>query len=397
MRATLALLITALTLVGACSSSRGVASEDPEAPENMYANWTHGPPTGADYFPIAVWLQSPDNAARYKEAGINLYVGLWQGPTEQQLADLRAAGMQVICAQNDVGMQHLDDPIIVGWMHGDEPDNAQWNAQTEKYDPPILPSRVAADYEMVKSRDPSRPVFLNLGQGVAWDEYVGRGVRTNHPEDYPEYIQGTDIISFDIYPVASTRPQITGNLWYVPRGVERLVDWSRPDQPVWNCIECSRIYAEDHKATPHQVKAEVWMSLIHGSMGLVYFVHEWYPKFDEYALLNDPEMLAAVTALNRQIRNLAPVLNSPTVEGRVEVASSAGDVPIATMFKQHRGSTYLFAVAMRDALTRASFSISGLTGEGAAEVLGEERAIAVQDGKFADDFQPYAVHLYRIY
>jgi hypothetical protein len=55
------------------------------------------PPTGAmatksgvlhspDFFPLAVWLQNPANAARYKIAGINLCVGLWRGPIEQQLA-----------------------------------------------------------------------------------------------------------------------------------------------------------------------------------------------------------------------------------------------------------------------------------------------------------------------
>ena len=44
------------------------------------------------------------------------------------------------------------------------------------------------------------------------------------------------------------------------------------------------------------MKAEVWMSLIHGSKGLIYFVHEWYPRFNEAALLDDPEMAAGVTA-----------------------------------------------------------------------------------------------------
>ncbi len=37
-------------------------------------------------FPIAVWLQDPANAAKYKSAGINVYVGLWQGPTEEQIS-----------------------------------------------------------------------------------------------------------------------------------------------------------------------------------------------------------------------------------------------------------------------------------------------------------------------
>ena len=362
----------------------------------MYARWINGPSRDMDYFPIAVWLQSPRMASQYKNAGINLYVGLWKGPTEEQLGELQAAGMQVICAQNEVGLQHLDNDLIVGWMHGDEPDNAQWNAAEEKYDPPILPARVIADYERMKSADPSRPVFLNLGQGVAWDEYVGRGVRTNHPEDYPEYIKGTDIVSFDIYPVASTRPQITGNLWYVARGVERLVHWSREDQPVWNCIETSRIYAETNKATPHQVRAEVWMSLIHGSMGLVYFVHEWYPRFNEHALLDDLEMLTAVSAINRQIHELAPVLNSPTLTDGVEVVSSAAEAPVAALLKQYRDAIYLFAVGLRDSHTRASFTLAGQPGKAIAEVLGENRTIEVQDGVFADDFEPYAVHLYQI-
>jgi hypothetical protein len=43
------------------------------------------------------------------------------GPTEQQLASLKKSGMKVICEQNEVALKNLDDPIIIGWMHGDEP------------------------------------------------------------------------------------------------------------------------------------------------------------------------------------------------------------------------------------------------------------------------------------
>src|SRR5262245_38417094 len=90
-----------------------------------YARWEHGLPADPGYFPIAVWLQDPRNAVRYQQAWINLYVALWRGPTEAQLTALKAAGMPVICHQNKLGLAHKDDPIIVGWMHGDEPDNAQ--------------------------------------------------------------------------------------------------------------------------------------------------------------------------------------------------------------------------------------------------------------------------------
>ena len=59
------------------------------SPANPYAKWQHGPPHDAGFFPIAVWLQDPRNAGQYRAAGINTYVGLWQGPTEDQLAELR--------------------------------------------------------------------------------------------------------------------------------------------------------------------------------------------------------------------------------------------------------------------------------------------------------------------
>ena len=89
------------------------------------------------------------------------------------------------------------------------------------------------------------------------------------------------------------------------------------------------------KATPHQVRCEVWMSIIHGSMGLIYFVHEWEPKFNEFALLSDPAMLLAVTAINRQIIALAPVLNSATIKDGARVSSDNKGVPVAVMMKRH--------------------------------------------------------------
>jgi hypothetical protein len=365
------------------------------APANPYAQWQNGPPHSADFFPIAVWLQSPRNAEKYKQAGINTYVGLWRGPTDEQLAELKNAGMKVICHQNRTALQHADDPTIIGWMHGDEPDNAQSLGQGKGYGPPILPQKIIDDYGNIRAKDPTRPVLLNLGQGVAWDGYYGRGVRTNHPEDYAEYVKGCDIASFDIYPVVHERPQIAGKLWYVANGVERLVKWTGGKKVVWNCIECTHISNPNAKATPHQVKCEVWMSLIHGSMGLIYFVHEWQPKFNESALLSDPEMFSAVTAINRQITELAPVLNSPTIEDAASVSSSNEAVPVAIMAKKHDGATYLFAVGMRDDKTTATFTLQHAESVNTVEVIGENRTINVKDGVFKDDFNAWDVHLYK--
>jgi hypothetical protein len=394
-RPTLVLLLTLC-----CLANAGRAQEPKLATERTVPKWKNGPPGEEGYFPIAVWLQDPKNAARYKAAGINLYVGLWRGPTSNQLAELQRAGMSVICGQNRAGLENKDHPSIVGWMHGDEPDNAQSLGQGKGYGPPILAEKIVSDYERIRAADPTRPVLLNLGQGVAWDNYIGRGVRRNHPEDYPEYIKGCDIASFDIYPAVHEKPEVAGRLEFVAHGVERLVRWTHGEKTVWNCIECTHISNPQNKATPQQVRAEVWMSLIHGSRGLIYFVHQFKPTFKEAALLDDAEVLAAVTAINRQIHDLAPALNSPSIVDGVTVRSSAEDAPIACMLKRHGDAAHLFAVNMRSVPTRGSFVIResalALGQSLSTAVLEESRSIPIRNGEFTDEFKPYEVHLYEL-
>lgn len=98
--------------------------------------------------------------------------------------------------------------------------------------------------------------------------------------------------------------------------------------------ECTRINNPNAKLTPHQVRSEVWMSLIHGSRGIIHFVYQWHPKFDSSALLSNPEMLSAVTEINRKILELAPVLNSAMIEAAATVVPDDQNVPIALMVKR---------------------------------------------------------------
>ncbi len=365
------------------------------AQEGPYAAWTNGPPKDPAFFPVAVWLQNPRHAAAYKAAGINVYVGLYRGPTAEQLAQLKAAGIRAVVGQNAAALALKDDPAIVGWLQRDEPDNAQAKPGGG-YGPPVPPADVVERYRKMREADPTRPVLLNLGQGVAWDDYVGRGVRTRHPEDYAEYLKDCDIASFDIYPVVHDKPEVSGKLWYVPRGVQRLREWSKGQKVVWNCVEAARIDSEKAKPTADQVRAEVWMSLVHGSTGIVYFVHQFKPSFVEASLLQDAELLRGVTAVNRQIHELAPVLNSATVADGATVASSNPEAPVAAMAKVHGGATWVFAVGMRDVPVRATVALKGAPRQAAAEVLGEDRTVPVREGRFEDDFGPYAVRLYRV-
>jgi hypothetical protein len=98
-----------------------------------------------NFFPLAVWVQNPSKAPEYKKAGINTYVGLWRGPTAEQLAELEKHGMHAVCAQNRTGLANQDNKTIIAWMHGDEPDNAQSLGAGKGYGPPIPPEKIIED------------------------------------------------------------------------------------------------------------------------------------------------------------------------------------------------------------------------------------------------------------
>lgn len=351
-----------------------------------------------NFFPIAVWVQNPENAEAYKANGVNMFVGIWGGLDQVKYDLLKNAGVKVICDQNEFGLGRKNDNTIYAWMHGDEPDNAQWNKESKSYDPCRDPSIIVKSYNEIKRKDPSRPVYINLGQGVSYINYIGRGTCRGDIDKYKVsasgYLKGCDIASFDIYPVNNRDEETQNNLWYVAKGIDSLFSWSNNKKPVWCWIECTRISEKSQrKPTAAEVKAEVWMALIHGANGFGYFCHSFAAPSDDAALLHDKEMIQAVKAINMEVASLAPVLNSSDTKGFASVICSNPSVPVDIMTKKLNSENYIFAAGMRCGFTTVTFSVAeGKT----VEVLGEGRTLKITDGKFSDDFSPFAVHLYRV-
>ncbi|HVU49654.1 MAG TPA: hypothetical protein VHL80_03145 [Polyangia bacterium] len=358
-----------------------------------YRRWTLGPSSDPSFFPVAVWLQSPPNAAKYAAVGVNTFTGLWMGPTDDQLAGLADAHMATYCDQSGAWSTHLDDPTIEAWMQPDGPDDAQMNA-SGGYDPCVAPATVQAAYAAFVASDPRRPVYLGLGRGVADTQWNGRGTCTGDTGSYLEYAKAGDLLAFHIYPHEDGVPIET-----VAQGVDNLLGWSEAKKPISATIEASDI--NDHgRPTPAELAAEVWMSLVHGAAGVQYFCHRFLPTFSETDCLDDAPTKAALAEINGRIRALAPVLNTPSVANGVTVSSSTASIPVDVMLKRQGGATYLFAVEMRAGATTATFTLRALPATASIEAIGEGRAppaTAVAGGvTFSDDFSGYGVHLYKI-
>jgi hypothetical protein len=357
-----------------------------------YSQWTYGPSSSPNFFPIGVWLQSPGNAVEFENIGVNMFVGFFGDLDAASMATFASLKMPVVPAQNTAGLTSPQRSWIWGWEQIDEPDNAQANG-SGGYGPCITPSAIVASYNTIKSASAASPVFLNFGQGAAVTSYIGRGSCTGDTAYYSQAIAGGDIISFDVYPVSD----YNGQLELVANGVDNLKTWAAQcncgTKPIWNFIETTP-FAGGATPTPAQIQSEVWMSLIHGSQGIMYFVHVISPTFREDGIFSYPASVQAVTSIDAQIAALAPVLNSSTVTNDVQVSSSASGVPVDLMEKNYGGSKYVFAVAMANSSTAGTFTVPG-NPTATVTVLGESRQIAMTNGQFKDNFSGYGVHLYQ--
>ena len=360
-----------------------------------WAKWPHSLPSDPNFFPVAVFWQSAVNADNFAAIGINTYIGAFD---DAALTELDQKSMYVVTDQGGVTWRNwLANAKLAGWAQGDEPDNAQPKAGGG-YGPCIDPVQIQSIYTTYRTNDPSRPVFLNLGRGVAATNWVGRGSCSGRTEMYPEYAKGTDVLSFDIYPVNST-DEAKNNLYYVADGVERLRQSVSSQKATYAYIETTDISSAGTIPSPAQIKAEVWMSLVHGGRIVAYFSHIFAADgayLHDDGLLRTASSKTAVQAIDAQVASLAPVLNTQSLANGAAVASSAAATPIDIMVKRHQGALYIFAVAARSGATQGTFTLRGV-GAAAAEVIGESRSITVANGTFSDDFAAdYAVHLYRV-
>ena len=309
---------------------------------------------------------------------------LMGGPRDVQLDLLAESNVTTLCGQAGVWQSRLDDAAMSGWLIESSPDNAQ-ELDDGSYGPCIEPEVTQAEYADMVRADDSRPVMLLFGQGVADAEWPGRGSCDGRDDMYPEYVKAADMLGFYYYPVSRARP-----LELIATGVDRLLEWSRHQKPVLVIIEAASIDG-GVRPTPEEVR-EAWLALVRGAAGIAYYCHRFMPDFSETDCLEEGGTREAMARVNAEIGELAPALNSPMVSNGVTVTSEA---PFATRLARVSGATYLIAVALSNDAGRASFTLRGF-GDAVAEVIGEDREVAIESGDFADDFAGYGVHLYRI-
>ncbi|NUR88636.1 MAG: hypothetical protein HOY71_31500, partial [Nonomuraea sp.] len=247
-----------------------------------------------------------------------------------------------------------------------------------------------------------RPYYANYGKGVMiWQS----------DSDAARFVNSyTDLVSLDVYwytshyacqdaegwlKIPTSQCRLAANYGLILDRQRKLDGMDGKRQPIYAFIEVGWPAPEDSKnIEPGQLKGAVMNSLIHEARGIIYFNHSFGGPCQTQHALRDScgaKTRPAVTEVNKQIKQLAPVLNSQSVE--------YGFGPgLDTMLKPYDGSYYLFAMLKRGTSRgEQTFKLPhGLTAA-KAQVLFEDREVPISGGKFTDSFeQEYSYHIYKI-
>jgi hypothetical protein len=404
-RAAIALPLIAL----ACVADHGDPDPGPGSgvtlrePDGTYPA---GLPNDPAFFPLGVWLEpvsSPADVALDRSVGLNLYVGV----AHNEQADLDAiddSDMRVLLQVDEwSGDGRVDNRAVDGWVVYDEADLTYrpgwgewsgvggWNTCR-----PVQDRGGRCGYTVMQhfaDRVPPGALrYANYGLGVLdFESDEEAEVFINHGFQ--------DVVSADYYAFThpDTAPGDRRGATY-GRTVDRIraldgLDGTR--QPVWAFVELGHPFTESsaRTITAAQVRSAVWHSIIAGARGIVYFNHSFGGPCPTSSVLRtrcDPEMTPAVTRLDAQIAELAPVLNAPYADGYVTLSG-----PAEAMAKRGPdGAWYVFAAASGDHSASVTFTIAAGS---SVEVVSEGRRLAVDGGRFVDTFADgNAVHIYRV-
>jgi hypothetical protein len=377
-----------------------VSLQEVDGGPDYYARFSHPLPNVESYFPIGVWLESVTSQAdvdKDRDVGLNLYVTV---TANSRLPLISANGLRVIAQQSEwrTRGQEAGADAIAGW---------------ELYDEIDMVLGPEAGYPALEAilallPDDGRLHYNNYGKGVAFWETNAEAAR--FVNDFQ------DIVSADTYwftdPNICSRTEggallAGGDRALAPAECRRAANYgatvarvrdlvSPPgSKPVWAFVEVGHPFTESHAPSiqPAEVRAAVWQSLIAGARGIIYFNHSFGGPYQSQHVLRDPNyapIRAAVRATNRQIADLAFVLNAPTViSGWSQGPGTTG------MVKWANGHFYVLGGSAGSAVS-GRFSLP-CVGDASATVLNEGRSIPVTGGSFNDSFaDANAIHIYRI-
>jgi hypothetical protein len=355
------------------------------------------------FFPIAVFFGKPSHADALRALGVNTYMGAEHDGSP--MSSITSRGISVL-AQDEWSRSEVgDNNQVVGWHVSDECEmgysgcTPDWNNDNGEF------GRLAVQQSYVnqfRSYQDGRFLQANFGNGVLGTFWA--------PNTMDDHIKLTDVSSVDKYAYTSPHvwdllrsspdwpsvatPARAASYGWLQDQMEKFQDPAKP-KPNWVFVETGKPFLTESGALtipPEKIGGAIWSAIIHGARGIAYFQHNNNGVCGTYSLVDCSQTLKdAVRAVNSEVKNLAPVLNTQTYLWDFRAGAD-------TMLKVKDGYAYVFAgVGLKDTPGLKTFTLpSGVNGS-TVDVVGENRSISVSNGKFTDTLATeYAHHIYKI-
>ena len=254
-----------------------------------------------------------------------------------------------------------DKPALLGWYMIDEPDGQNISAD-----------KCRRVYDIVKKADSKHPTLIVLCESGAFEEYAA---------------DTADIIMRDRYPIPhSPIKVIAENFIKIRKQVPE-------EKPIWSVIQVfdwKNFLWEKESALPTytQKRCMMYLPIIAGAKGTLFFAYD--NEKQDIRRETDPKQWGEVATLAGELASLKPVLIQPFT-----APQTCADGEIYCSRAEYNGSTYLF-YANSGEKTLSEKIATDLTDLKKIEVLFEHRTIAPKEAGFYDEFEPYAVHVYKV-
>jgi hypothetical protein len=344
-------------------------------------------------FPIGIF--SPGDATNLpvlRAAGFNLVAG---SPTAAFLDAAWSNHLAVLTTPPALpaDLRRLDrHPALWGWLLQDEPEMAR-----------VPPARVLEAHQWVKGNGAKKPTALILFHGHAALDYANLA----------------DITACDRYPVPWLPLCSFGqNL----RMVRLALGKEKPLLAIiqafdWQHAASSLPDADPASLRPptfEEMRCMTYLALVHQANGLMYYAYDGGPR--GWRMADHPETWAGLCRVVSEVYARLPLFQAEQTwwareqrwqepSRRLNAALESSVDSVLLTVKEGTAAVplgqYILAVNNTPQAQTYSFTPPGpALSKAAAEtpnplpVVGEERAVAVQNGWVKDEFAPYAVHVY---
>ncbi len=236
------------------------------------------------------------------------------------------------------------------------------------------------------------------------------GVRAKAAKsNYQEYVNYADVFMPEIYPIDGFKDErcvaeVCRDMDRCWADIRKYGDGSR-NIGVWPILQCFHGKGWKRYPTAQEMYAMSFAAIIHGGNGITWFKYggEIGEKGTRYSgMFRTPEDWAAMTNITRRIAALSPLLlertpPQPPVPEIVEGPKTdpLGKPAVTMLLKRRKDVICLMAVNAANEKVRARFNL-GPVKAAKVGVSWEGRTVALSQGVFEDDFEPFGVHVYKL-